>query len=126
MTGAARRAVVLVADDDDDVRSALGDLLAGTLGCERVEARDGIEALAALRAGGIDAVLLDHRMPGLTGAEVVRQLRVEGITTPVVLMTAASDVRRLAEELGLPLWLGKPFGLDQLLDQVERALAVRP
>ena len=119
----ADRPTVLVADDDEDLRGALTELVSHSLPCRVIAARDGVEALAALRAGGVDVAVIDQRMPGLTGAEVIRAARAEGIATRFVLITAAVNVAQLAGELGLDPWLGKPFGLDALIATLHRALA---
>ena len=117
----ARRAV-LVADDDADVRAALTDALADE-GWDVQEARNGREALERIEAGAYDVVLLDHRMPEMTGGDVCRELRARGRGVRVVMLTAAAAVRDLAAEVGADAWLGKPYGLDELFDVLERAAA---
>jgi DNA-binding response OmpR family regulator len=61
-------------------------------------------------------------MPGLSGAEVVERLRTEGIEVPIVFMTAATEGRSLARQLGLELYVPKPCSFDELCDAVRRAL----
>jgi DNA-binding response OmpR family regulator len=117
-----RRALrLLIVDDDDDFRSLLGDVLK-LKGVTALEARDGEQALRCIEAGPPDAVLLDHRMPGLLGTEVVEELRARGISVPIILMTAADSVRELAGAAGVTHWIGKPFTLDQLQGVLELAL----
>jgi CheY-like chemotaxis protein len=113
---------ILIADDDDWVRS----LLRTTLPAEEfeiVEARDGSEALE-IAAGGraLDLVLLDWRMPGASGEDVLRALKGARPDVPVIVLTAetAPSYRRVAETLGVDLFLTKPFSPLQLLDAVER------
>lgn len=115
---------LLIVDDEHDLRRLLGELLADS-GWQVVEAEDGEQALAHLARERFDVVLLDHRMPGLSGGDVFRRLRAAGDETPVILMTAARDVRELARSLGVPRFLGKPFDLDELLAAV-RELALPP
>lgn len=116
------RGRVLLADDDDDIREALALALTGH-GWEAVEARDGNEALARAVAEPFDVLILDHRMPGLLGGEVHQKLREQGVNVPVILITAASRIRDLAAQFGVPTFLGKPFALDDLLTIVDRISA---
>jgi len=113
---------VLLADDDDDLRSVLAEILADE-GLRPVEAPDGTTALAKLRACACDAAVLDQRMPGLTGADVLRRARAEGIGTPTVLITAAGDVASIAGDLGVRCFLGKPFSIETFVAAVRRALS---
>jgi CheY-like chemotaxis protein len=117
---ARRRRTVLVADDDADVRAALAEALADE-GWDVHEAENGREALERIEAGAYDVVLLDHRMPEMTGGDVCRELRARGRGVRVVMLTAAAAVRDLAAEVGADAWLGKPYGLDELFDVLERA-----
>lgn len=114
----ARR--VLLADDDDDIREVISMLLQDE-GWEVVEAKDGAEALTHLLAEDFHAVVLDHRMPKLTGSEVYRQLVANGRQASVILVTAADSVEAIAADLGIRCFLGKPFSLGDLLEAVRDA-----
>src|ERR1700757_1461922 len=82
---------LLLVDDDDLFRESLGLNLADE-GYQVTSLGDGQDALAYLEDGGAaDVVLLDWRMPNLTGIEVLRRMRRAGITTPVIFLTALSD-----------------------------------
>jgi DNA-binding response OmpR family regulator len=81
-----RRPVVLVVDDDADIASLMRDFLLAE-GYEVVLAGDGRAALAALDARHVDCVVLDIMMPGLSGFDVLRQVRAQG-DTPVLLLSA--------------------------------------
>lgn len=122
MTTDGSAPLVLVADDDDDIRKAIVDVLLEE-GYRVLEARDGTEALSLARSSSPDAMVIDHRMPGRLGADVLRDLRAEGVTVPAVFMTAGRDAQPL--ELGLECFLGKPFGIDALLEAVQRVLGTR-
>jgi CheY-like chemotaxis protein len=111
---------VLVADDDEDVREMLVLFLEDE-GFEVAVAKDGSEALARLMNEEYHAVVLDNRMPGLTGVEVYRALATHGRRVPVILVTAAAQVQVLAASLGIRCFLGKPFPLPALLAILERA-----
>lgn len=92
---------ILVVDDEADVRFLLS-LQIGRQGWHAVEAESGQVALD-LMAGdeGFDAVVLDHRMDGLTGIEVASRLRAGGDRTPIVMYTANLDdeLRRQADAI---------------------------
>lgn len=115
------RAHILVVDDDSDFREALVDLL-GVMGWDAEEASSGEEGLKIIRERAPDVLLLDHRMPGLTGAEVVQRLRDDGIDIPIVFMTAALEGRSMARQLGLELFVAKPCSFDELCKAVRCAL----
>lgn len=110
----------LVVDDDADIRDILADQLE-LEGWTVEQARDGREGLAAARAGGFDLIVLDHRMPRMTGEEMARELRAGGDRTPIVLVTADRHAAAIARRVGLRYWLLKPFGMDELLALVRRA-----
>jgi CheY-like chemotaxis protein len=111
---------VLVADDDDECRKALVDCISGEPGFSTMEAESGTEALEVARASKPDVLLLDQRMPGLSGADVVRALRADGADVGLVLISASRDVGTIADELAVP-HLSKPFSLEELFASIRRA-----
>jgi len=92
MVGRDRAPKILVVDDDRDIRLVLGAILEGA-GYETVEAANGLEALALVKAERPDVVLLDLSMPRMDGMEVLRHLRANPETAgiPVVMVTASGD-----------------------------------
>jgi DNA-binding response OmpR family regulator len=88
---------------------------------------DGLEALRLASGGNYDLVVLDLRLPGMTGVEVLRTLRDRGITVPVLVLTAqdAVDAKVQALRAGADDYVTKPFAFEELLARVE-ALARRP
>lgn len=112
---------VLVVDDDQATRSILRSTL-GVSPYEVLEAQDGDEALRLAAAYEPDVVLLDWRLPGSSGSEVLRALRRSGTDTAVIVLTAVTDERerRLAADLGADMFLTKPFSPLELLDALER------
>ena len=84
--------------------------------------RDGDEALAAVRKGGADVLVLDLRMPGRSGLEVLRVLRSENVPVRTVLLTAAvSDAEALqAQDLGAAGLVLKESSPDELMECVVR------
>jgi len=106
---------VLVVDDDAAVR----DSLARTLRFEGHEvdtARDGQEALAIVRAGEPDAMILDVSMPAMDGLEACRRLRADGVLLPVLMVTARDSIgdRVAGLDAGADDYLVKPFALQEL------------
>jgi two-component system response regulator ChvI len=82
---------LLLVDDDDLFRESLGLNLIDE-GYQVTSFANGRDALAYLdRGGGADVILLDWRMPNLTGLDVLRRMRRSGITIPVIFLTALSD-----------------------------------
>ena len=88
---------------------------------------DGLEALRLASGGHYDLVILDLRLPGMTGLEVLRTLRDRGNTTPILILTAQEAVGQKVEALraGADDYVTKPFSFEEVLARVE-ALARRP
>ena len=93
---------ILVVDDEPDIRTMLDVVLAAE-GWTVEQAASGEEGLEAFRASHPDIVVLDHRMPGLTGWDVARRLIEEGYDAPIVLFSAYldADLRTHAETVGM-------------------------
>jgi CheY-like chemotaxis protein len=101
---------ILVVDDDEPVRNAMRALF-GCLGCEVVDAADGVQALALIRAEPtrFELVIVDSRMPGMSGPEVCQKAHAIAPDVPLVLCSGAPhDLTRLE---GVRDLLPKPFGL---------------
>lgn len=111
---------ILIADDDDDSRTMLSFILEQE-GWAVLEARNGKEAVEKVMANQPDVLILDNRMPELTGAEVYQRLQAEGVQTRVVLATAYGDLRQLAQALNIAHFVSKPFDIPELLACIELA-----
>lgn len=115
---------VLVADDDEDTRHLVTSTLESE-GYEVNEASSGTDLLRALEPitmdlqspDGVDLIVLDQRMPGMSGLEIVRRLRAAHWVTPAILMTGFAEPNIVAEaaRLGVPV-LSKPFALETLTE----------
>ena len=81
---------------------------------------DGAEALAYLQTGNYDAAILDIMMPGMDGIEVLCRARESGISVPILMLTAKSDVRDKVNGLdsGANDYMTKPFGAQELLARI--------
>lgn len=113
---------VLVIEDEESYREALSYMLRKE-GLDVVEAVDGTEGLAEFERGGADIVLLDLMMPGMSGTEVCRQLRLTS-SVPVIMVTARdSEVDKVVGlELGADDYVTKPFSQRELLARIRAVL----
>ncbi|HEU5015714.1 MAG TPA: response regulator [Roseiflexaceae bacterium] len=112
---------ILVVDDDPSILETVTEIL--TFEGYVVEtAHNGQEALAHIDQKRPSLVLLDMRMPVLDGWGLARKLREQGLKLPILVMTAAQDARRWAQEVDADGFLAKPFDLVELLTSVERML----
>lgn len=122
----ARPPSILVIDDDDDVRSLLEEGLS-IAGYEVRAAANGATGLAMMGCSQPDLLLIDYLMPGLNGAEVVKQARERGFDMPVIFATGYANTRALDAATGLKATvLAKPFSLDDLQQAIQAALVARP
>jgi two-component system response regulator MprA len=119
----AEQARILVVEDELAVQSAL----ARALRLEHYEvgsAADGMQALERLASTPYEAIILDIAMPRLDGLEVCRRLRARGDRTPVLMLTARSDIddRVAGLDAGADDYLVKPFALKELLARIRALL----
>jgi two-component system NtrC family response regulator len=114
---------ILIVDDDAALRDGLAEALAD-MGHATLEAPDGETALALVAQRRIDAILLDLRMPGLDGLEVLRRLRVGKNAPPTAVLTAVPTAANTIEamRLGAVDHLAKPIGRDELAALIARML----
>ena len=118
---------VLVIDDDAALRESLAETIED-LGHDAVQAGNGDAGLAVIAGGGVDAVLLDLRMPGLGGLEVLARLRARTPAIPVAVLTAHANAANTIEaiRLGALDHLTKPVGREALAALLERLLLSTP
>ncbi|MGO4595008.1 response regulator transcription factor [Leifsonia sp. 2TAF2] len=128
MTGNLR---VLVAEDDSRLASMLSALLESE-GFDVELARDGQRALHLGLTAEFDAIVLDRGLPAVEGLDVLRRLRDDGVTTPVLVLSALGTAPDRVDGLnaGAEDYLAKPFDIDELVARVRgltrRAAAVVP
>ena len=117
-----RRRLLLV-EDDPTLRQALTFNLARE-GYEVSSSADGESALEAARNERLDLILLDVMLPGMSGLEVLRALRRDGVSTPIIVLSAKGDEidRVVGLKVGADDYVSKPFGMDELLARIRVAL----
>jgi two-component system NtrC family sensor kinase len=117
--------LILVADDNRDIRDFLEQAVLTPAGYRVRSVGDGLSALTLARELLPDLVITDLQMPGLHGLDLVRRLRQDRPTLPVILMTSEGSEQVAIETLraGAADYLAKPFEAEQLLAAVGRALA---
>jgi CheY-like chemotaxis protein len=111
--------------EDNPVNALLARALLAREGCEVDHARAGEEALAAVKVGIYDIILMDMRMPGLSGEQTARRLRDDGVGTPIVALTANvfEDDRRACLDAGMDDFLVKPLQPEALRTVLSRWVA---
>jgi FixJ family two-component response regulator len=123
-TGQHDTRVVSIVDDDASLRRSLGNLLT-SVGFSVETFASAEDFLRSLQRDTTACLVLDLRMAGMSGLDLLRHLAVTGSRIPVVILTAHSDdeARQRALEAGAVAFLGKPFRADDLLGAVRTAVA---
>jgi two-component system KDP operon response regulator KdpE len=114
---------VLVIEDDNDIRRLITEALRG-VGLDVVAAIDANQALRTALARKPAVVVLDIGLPDYDGTQFVarwRERRPDANEVPIVIVSARADRREIASLLGAAYVCGKPFELDELVGEVERA-----
>ena len=114
---------ILVIEDDPAILRGLAD----NLGCEShdvVTAGDGERGYALARTAKPDLIVLDLMLPRMSGYELCQKLRAEGVTTPIVMLTARGDEadRIVGLDLGADDYITKPFSVRELLARIRAVL----
>jgi FixJ family two-component response regulator len=114
---------VFIIDDDEGVRNAIQELL-NSVGLRTQCHATAEEFLRSKRPDGPSCLVLDVRLPGISGLDFQRELRSAGLMLPVIFITAHADIPMTvkAMKLGAVEFLTKPFREQDLLDAVQLAL----
>ena len=119
---------LLVVDDVPDMREIIVQVLESS-GYSCTTAKDGVEALEALKKSNFDLIVSDWMMPNVSGPELIKRLRERETVrqTPVILLTAKSDdtSRFQAFDTGADGFLGKPFKPEELIALVRNLLLLK-
>ena len=124
MKAAPREPTVFVVDDDEAVRNSLRFLLK-SLGLPAVTLGSADEFLAGYDTEQPGCIVLDVRMPGMSGPELQDELNRRGAIIPVIFITGHGDVPMAVEAMrhGAVDFLQKPFSDKDLVDRIQRALS---
>ena len=119
-----RQKIVAIVENDPSMLRAAGDLL-DAHGFTTIAFSSAEEFLAGDGNRGIDCVLVDIDLGGMSGIELRRELELSGSVLPVIFMTALDDdaTRRQALGAGCVAFLRKPFSQGALLDAIKKAVA---
>ena len=114
---------VFIVDDDEPVRNALR-LLMKSVGHDAMTFASGDEFLASCNPGVSGCLILDIRMPGMSGLELQEKLHKQGVDLPIIFITGHGDVPMAVEAMkhGAFEFLQKPFREQDLVDRVNEAL----
>ena len=117
---------ILIVDDEKNYLVVLSALLSGE-GYEVVTASQGAGALVMVEEEEPDLVITDMRMPGMSGLELIKQLKERAVDLPIIVMTAYGTVENAVEAMksGAVDYITKPFENQNLLLTIERALKMR-
>ena len=114
---------ILVIDDDESLRDTIGVMLEqeGFRAVLAGDGKTGFEKAVTLKP---DMVLVDLRLPGMSGIEICKQLRNTGVATPIIVLSALGDEvdKVLLLEIGADDYLVKPFGTRELMARIRAVL----
>lgn len=115
--------LILVIDDDDSLRDTIG-LMLEKEDFRPILAADGATGLREALASNPALILVDLRMPGLSGVEVCKRVRAAGMRTPIIVLSAIGDEvdKVLLLEIGADDYVVKPFGARELLARIRAVL----
>jgi DNA-binding response OmpR family regulator len=114
---------ILVIDDDESLRDTIGVMLEQE-GFRAVLEGDGLSGYERAMSLKPDLILVDLRLPGMTGAEICKQLRAAQVRTPIIVLSAIGDEidKVLLLEIGADDYVVKPFGTRELLARIRALL----
>src|SRR5450755_1055623 len=114
---------IVVIDDDESLRDTIGVLLEqeGFRAVLAADGRTGYENAVFIKP---DLILVDLRLPGMSGIEICKQLRAAQVKTPIIVLSALGDEvdKVLLLEIGADDYLVKPFGTRELLARIRALL----
>jgi two-component system response regulator VicR len=110
---------ILIIEDDEQSRQVVR-LAMQSQSFQLQEAKTGDEGLEIALAGEPDLILLDVNMPGMSGLDVCRKLRAEGLLVPIIMLTAKSDTidKVVGLEVGADDYVTKPFEVRELMARI--------
>lgn len=117
--------IVFIVDDDVSVQRAVG-IVGKSLGYPIRTFSSAEEFLHGYEEGQPGCLVLDVRMPAMSGLELQRMLRAAGITLPVIMISGHADIRMAVEAMsqGACTFLEKPFRMNELTERIQSAVAL--
>lgn len=114
---------ILIVDDDVNLCNALQEELT-EVGYNASAVNNGMEAIEFLKVNSADLVLLDLKMPGKDGFEVLKEMEETGIKVKVIVLTAYADVKSAIDsaKMGANDFISKPYDFDELLITIRKVL----
>lgn len=114
---------VLIVEDEPNIVESLSFIL-GREGYAVASEKDGAEALAKVRAYQPHLVILDVMLPNRSGFDILRELKAQGATPKVLMLTAKGQAkdRLAAEEIGVDRFMTKPFANAEIIRAVKELL----
>ena len=114
---------ILIVDDEEETRKTLDDYLSVRMECEIFQASNGYEAIEKLKGNKIDLILLDMKMPGISGTEVIQKAMEISKNISIIVITKwdSAEISRQIQESGAD-YIPKPFSLKVVRTKVEEKL----
>lgn len=115
---------ILIVDDQQGIRLLLNEVFKKE-GYKTFLAANGIEALHIFDQEKIDCVLLDMKIPGMSGIEILKQLKEKNKQIPVFMMTAYGEQEAVDEamQLGVAKYFTKPFNIFEVRDEINKIIS---
>lgn len=114
---------ILIVDDQFGIRVLLKEVFEKD-GYETFDASNGNQALAIIKDESPDLVLLDMKIPGMDGLEILKEIRERNLETNVIMMTAYGELEMInaAKNLGAVAHFAKPFDIDEVKNNIRQYL----
>lgn len=114
---------ILIVDDQQGIRLLLNEVFKNE-GYETLLASNGVVAIQYFENNPIDCILLDMKIPGMNGLEILQHIKKINPLLPVIMMTGNgdTDLIRQAEELGISRFFAKPFDIFEVRDTINKLL----
>ncbi len=121
-----KQKVILAVDDEPSMRRLL-EISLRQAGYKPVVAADGKEALQMIKNQTIDLVVSDLHMPGMTGLDLLKNIRLDNETLPFIMVTAQGEIKTAVEamKLGASDYILRPFDLETLEVAIAKALSIQ-
>ncbi|MGM9925867.1 MAG: response regulator [Bacillus sp. (in: firmicutes)] len=117
---------ILIVDDQYGIRILLNEVLQ-KVGYETFQAANGVQALEIAKVHSPDLVLLDMKIPGMDGIEILKRMKQHDKNIAVIIMTAYGELGMIerAKDLGAVAHFAKPFDIDHIRSAVNKYLPIK-